>query len=144
MEWLQSLGLLGLFLGSFLAATIVPFSSDILFVGILAATKQTVACLAAATAGSFAGSVVTYEVGRLGKWEWIEKWLGISPEKLDKQRVYISKYGLWLALVAWLPFIGDVMVLGLGFYRTRRLLTYILLLVGKFLRYLFWTIVLTV
>jgi membrane protein YqaA with SNARE-associated domain len=83
-------------------------------------------------------------MGRLGKWEWIEKWLGISPEKLDKQRVYISKYGIWLALVAWLPFIGDVMVLGLGFYRTRRLLTYILLLVGKFLRYLFWTIVLTV
>ena len=38
MEWLQSLGLLGLFIGTFLAATVLPFSSDALYLGILAVT----------------------------------------------------------------------------------------------------------
>ena len=40
MEWLESLGLLGLFLGSVLAASIVPFSSDVLYIAVLATTGQ--------------------------------------------------------------------------------------------------------
>ena len=31
MEWLEGLGLIGLFIGTFLAATIFPFSSDALY-----------------------------------------------------------------------------------------------------------------
>ena len=40
MEWLEGLGLLGLFIGTFLAATIFPFSSDALYLAILAATAS--------------------------------------------------------------------------------------------------------
>ena len=40
MSWLESLGLLGLFLGTFLAATIVPFSSDALYVAVLMTTHN--------------------------------------------------------------------------------------------------------
>ena len=69
MEWLESLGLLGLFLGSALAASIVPFSSDVLYIAILASTGQSVGCLVAATAGSWLGSLFTYYLGWLGKWE---------------------------------------------------------------------------
>ena len=29
MEWLEGLGLFGLFIGTFLAATVFPFSSDV-------------------------------------------------------------------------------------------------------------------
>ena len=45
MEWLEGLGLLGLFIGTFLAATILPFSSDALYLAILAATKNPIGCL---------------------------------------------------------------------------------------------------
>ena len=45
MEWLEGLGLLGLFIGTFLAATIFPFSSDVLYLAILAATGNPVGCL---------------------------------------------------------------------------------------------------
>ena len=38
MEWLEGLGLTGLFLGTLLAATIFPFSSDALYLAVLAAT----------------------------------------------------------------------------------------------------------
>ena len=59
MEWLQGLGLLGLFLGTFLAATIFPFSSDALYIAILAATKEPLSCLIVGTVGNWLGSVLT-------------------------------------------------------------------------------------
>ena len=141
MEWLESLGLLGLFLGSALAASIVPFSSDVLYIAVLATTGQGVGCFAAATAGSWLGSLFTYYLGWLGKWEWIEKWFKITPEKLAQQQSKVQKYGVWLALFSWVPIVGDLSVLALGFYKTSRGWTFLMLLIGKALRYLFWNLI---
>ncbi len=44
-------GYLGLFLASFLAATVVPFSSEALLSGMLAANYDLYSCLALATVG---------------------------------------------------------------------------------------------
>ena len=49
-------GLWGLFVGTFLAATVVPFSSDVLYVAMLQMTASPWACLAVATAGNWLGS----------------------------------------------------------------------------------------
>jgi len=141
MEWLESLGLLGLFLGSALAASIVPFSSDVLYVAILATTGQDLGCFLAATSGSWLGSLFTYYLGWLGKWEWIEKWFKITREKLEQQQAKVQKYGVWLALFSWVPIIGDITVLALGFYKTSRGWTFLMLLIGKAIRYLFWNVI---
>ncbi len=138
---LESLGLFGLFIGTFLAATILPFSSDALYIAVLAATKDPVGCLAVGTLGNWLGSVVTYWMGWIGRWEWIEKWFKVKRETLEKQKVKIDKYGVWLALLAWVPFIGDVIAIALGFYRTRPWATMLLLLVGKFARFLLWNLI---
>ena len=141
MEWLQSLGLLGLFIGTFLAATVLPFSSDALYLGILAVTGDVWGCLAVGTLGNWLGSVVTYWMGWIGKWEWIEKWFKVKPETLEKQKIKIDRYGVWMALLAWVPFIGDVIAIALGFYRTRPWATMFLFLVGKLLRFLCWNLI---
>ena len=141
MEWLERLGLLGLFLGSALAASIFPFSSDALYIAVLAATRQPVGCLIAGTAGSWLGSLFTYGLGWLGKWEWIEKWLKVSHEKLEKHLKSVQKYGAWLALLSGVPVIGDILVLALGFYKTTPGWTFVLLLVGKLARFLIWNLV---
>jgi len=141
MFGLEEWGLLGLFLGNVLAATIFPFSSDALYIAVLAALKQPLACFLVGTAGNWLGSVITYYVGRLGKWEWIEKWFKVKPETLEKQKAKIDKYGVWLALIAWVPVIGDVFVIALGFYRTKPLPTILLLLIGKASRFLVWNFV---
>ena len=141
MEWLESLGLLGLFLGSALAASIFPFSSDALYIAILAATRNPVGCLVAGTTGSWAGSLLTYGLGWLGKWEWIEKWLKVSREKLEKHQKSVQRYGAWLALLSGIPIIGDILVLALGFYKTTPGWTFVLLLVGKLARFLIWNLV---
>ncbi len=138
---LESLGLLGLFIGTFLAATILPFSSDALYIAVLAATKDTAGCLLVGTLGNWLGSVVTYWMGWIGKWEWIEKWFKVKRETLEKQKIKIDKYGVWLALLAWVPFIGDVIAIALGFYKTRPAATMVLLLIGKFARFLLWNLI---
>lgn len=138
---LESLGLLGLFIGTFLAATILPFSSDALYIAVLAATKDPIGCLAVGTVGNWLGSVVTYWIGWIGRWEWIEKWFKVKRETLEKQKVKIDKYGVWLALLAWIPIIGDVFAIALGFYKTRPWATMFLLLVGKFARFLLWNLI---
>ena len=46
---------------------------------------------------------------------------------MEKQKVYIDKYGIWLALVSWFPFVGDLFTLALGFYKTNPWLTAFLL-----------------
>ena len=140
MPDLESLGLVGLFIGNLLAATVIPFSSDALYFAVLAATRQPLPCFIVATIGNWLGSVITYFMGRLGRWEWLEKWFKVKPETLQKQKEKVDKWGVWLALIAWVPFIGDVFAIALGFYRTKPLPTIILLLIGKALRFLVWTL----
>ena len=138
---LSDLGLIGLFIGNFLAATIVPFSSDALYIAALATMQRPVACFVVATIGNWLGSVVTYYCGRLAKWEWIEKMFRIKPQTIARHKPRVDRYGTWLALLAWVPFIGDVLVLAIGFYRTPPLPTFVLLLIGKAARFLVWTAV---
>ena len=140
MPDLESLGLVGLFIGNLLAATVIPFSSDALYIAVLAATRQPLPCFIVATIGNWLGSVITYFMGRLGRWEWLEKWFKVKPETLQKHKEKVDKWGVWLALIAWVPFIGDVFAIALGFYRTKPLPTIILRLVGKALRFLVWTL----
>lgn len=139
MLGLEGLGLIGLFIGTFLAATIIPFSSDALYIAVLLATKDTAGCLLVGTLGNWLGGVTSYWLGRLAKWEWLEKHFKVKEETLLKQKAKIDRYGVWLALLSWVPGIGDVITVALGFYKAPVVWTHILLLVGKFGRFAVWT-----
>ena len=140
MLGLENIGLFGLFIGTFLAATVMPFSSDALYIATLVAGVNPVATLIVGTLGNWAGGVTTYYIGRLGKWEWIEKWFKVKRETLDKQKRYVDRYGVWLALLSWIPFVGDALVIALGFYKCPPLWTIFFMLVGKFARFAIWTL----
>ena len=140
LNFLQSYGLWGLFIGSFLAATVVPFSSDALYAGILLAGCNPVSCLIVGTIGNWVGGLTSFGIGWLGKWEWIEKWFHVKKETLEKQRSRIDRFGVWLALFTWLPFVGDVFAIASGFYRLSPVKSALFMLIGKFLRFLGWTL----
>ena len=135
-------GLWGLFIGSFLAATVVPFSADVLFITMLQMSSQPWACLMVASLGNWLGGMTTFGLGWLGRWDWIEKWFKVDRQKLEKQKVYVDKYGVWLALFTWLPFVGDVISLALGFYKTNPWLSAFIMLVGRAARFLVWALLL--
>lgn len=142
MFGLEELGLAGLFIGTFLAATILPFSSDALYAGALLAGLPPVAVLLTGTLGNWLGGVTTYFLGRLAKWEWVERVFKVKPENLEKQHRIIKKYGVWTALIVWVPFVGDVVALALGFYKCPAIWSLLLMLIGKMGRFAIWTLLL--
>ena len=143
MEFLGSWGYLGLFLGCFLSATVVPFSSDALFVSALALNGNVPLTLLWGVSGNWLGGLVTYWMGYGGRWEWIVKWFIVKPETIEKQKAKVDKYGSWLALLVWVPIVGDVFALALGFYRTNFYKSALFMLIGKFARFAAISIIFT-
>lgn len=134
-------GYWGLFLGSLLASTVVPFSADALIVGMLLAGGKPWLCFFTATAGNWLGGLTSFGIGWLGKWEWLERWFHVKRETLEKQKSKIDRWGVWLALLTWLPFVGDVFAVGLGFYRLTPWKCALFMLVGKAARFLVWMLI---
>ncbi len=133
-------GYLGLFVAAFLAATVIPFSSDVVPVALLAAGGEPVAAIVAATIGNWLGGLVSYWMGYLGRWEWIEKYLHVKEETLIKQKKRVDRYGTALALFSWLPGIGDLLAIALGFYKLPLRSTAIYMLIGKGARFVAWAL----
>lgn len=138
MDFLQELGLLGLFIGALLSATIIPFSSDVLLIGTLAVGVDVKIAVIVATIGNWIGGMISYYMGYLGKWEWLEKYFKVKPETLAKQKARVDRYGAPLALLSWLPIVGDLFAIALGFYRLDPKLCAIYMFIGKGLRFVVW------
>ena len=133
---LKDLGLLGLFLGCLLSATVIPFSSEALLAGALLLDYSPRTVILVATFGNTIGGMSCYLLGWLCKWSWIERFLKVKEERLAKASAKVEKYGSFAALLAWLPVIGDVIALALGLMRTRVIPTTVLMFIGKGLRYI--------
>lgn len=140
MEALLDYGYIGLFLGSFLAATIFPLSSDVLFVGMLMSGGDVVITITVATLGNWLGGLTGYWLGWLGKLEWLERWFRVKPETIERHKAKVKRWGVWLALLTWLPIIGDIFAIVLGFYKVRFLPAALWMLVGKCGRFIVWAI----
>ena len=141
MESLVEYGYIGLFIGAFLAATIIPFSSDAQMVALLALGGDPFICVTVATLGHWLGGLSSYGLGYIGKWKWIEKYLKVKEETLIKQKERVDKYGASLAFFSWLPGIGDVLALALGFYKVSFKKSAIFMLIGKGARFVMWAVI---
>ncbi len=132
-------GLGGLFLAAFLAATPVPFQSEIIFLALLAAKVATpMMLILVASAGNTLGSVVTYVIGR-GILRFQDRtWFPVTPAQLDRAAGWFRRWGVWVLLVSWAPF-GDVVVLMAGVLRTPWWMFLALVAVAKTGRYMVLT-----
>lgn len=128
----------GLFFASFLAATVVPFSSEAILTYIIISGTDASLAVSVATLGNWLGGMSSFMLGYLGKWEWIEKYLGIKREKIEKWHNRLYKRGAIFAFLSWLPFVGDVFAVTLGILRANIWIIAAAMLAGKFLRYAIW------
>ena len=132
---LEQLGLFGLFLGCMLSATVVPFASEALLAGaLLMGYGKWVVTLVAAL-GNTTGGMISFLMGWLCKWEWLEKYFSVEREKLERMRDRVAKYGAWAALLTWLPFVGDLIAIAMGLMRVNPWWTLLLMFIGKLARY---------
>ncbi len=82
MESFVEFGFFGLFLASFLGATIIPFSSELVLSLLLAKGFDINISIIVATLGNWLGGLSSYFLGSLGKWNFIEKYFRIKKEKI--------------------------------------------------------------
>lgn len=128
-------GYIGLFLASFLAATILPFGSEVVFIALLAAGLNDWTCVIVASLGNWLGGMTNYYLGRLGKIEWIEKYLKVDRQKIDKMQSWLEGKGATMAFFSFMPVVGDLIALALGYMRANVYIVNISMFAGKFLRY---------
>lgn len=131
MEWLNftaESGLAGLFLASFLAATLLPGGSEALLWGFLQLhPESTWSAVVLCTLGNTAGGMTSWWCGRfLPRWRKLE-----SLPHLDK----VERWGSPVLLLAWLPLVGDALCLAAGWLRLHWLPCCIFMAIGKFARY---------
>ncbi|GAB1359454.1 VTT domain-containing protein [Porphyromonadaceae bacterium] len=138
MAELIELGYLGLFIAAFLAATVLPFSSEVVFSALVIAGMDMWMCVIWATLGNWLGGLSCYYLGYLGKIEWIEKYLKIKKEKIEKLQMWLQGKGGLMAFFVFLPGIGDVIAVALGYLRANVALVAISMFLGKFIRYIVW------
>ncbi len=131
---IDNLGLLGLLLFSFFAATVLPVSSEAALAAALALKMPAIPALASATAGNCAGIVFNYWVG--SKVE--EKLLHQHLQKKPLARAYgiMQRWGKWSLLLSWLPVIGDPITYLAGALRINFHLFIFVASSLRFLRYL--------
>jgi membrane protein YqaA with SNARE-associated domain len=116
MNWVE-IGLIGLFIAAFLSATIIPFSSELLFVAFLSAGFPLLTCVLVASVGNTLGGMSSYGLGRLGNHKTILKYVGVSARSSERWRGPASRYGSILALFCWAPIIGDIIAVALGLFK---------------------------
>ena len=138
MEVLIEWGYIGVFVAAFLAATVLPFSSEVVLTGVLLAGATYWPCIIAASVGNFLGGMTCYFLGYLGKVEWLEKYLKIKMERVRQVQDWLSGKGAWMAFFVFLPGIGDFIAVGMGYMRANLLIVSVSMFLGKFVRYLVW------
>ena len=135
MESLSEFGYLGLFMAAFLAATILPLSSEVVLSALLLTGLSPAALVITATAGNVLGSLVNYALGYWGGPMVVKKWLGMSEDAFVRAERRFVKHGLFSLLFAWVPVIGDPLTVVAGVLRVRLRWFIVLVAVSKWLRY---------
>ena len=128
-------GYTGMFVAAFIAGSVFPFSSEAVMAGLQLAGLEPISLLIWGTAGNVAGSMFNYWVGTFGRMEWIEKYLHVKKEKVEKTQRWMEEKGAWMGVLCFLPILGSVIAVTLGFMRANPLVSFIAIFVGKLIRY---------
>lgn len=135
MEILSELGLWGLALSAFLAATILPISSELVLSSLLISGENPITLLIVATSCNVLGSLLNYILGRWGANTILYQWLNLTTEQTNRAEHQFNRYGKLSLLFAWVPVIGDPLTFLAGILKVNLGLFVILVTVGKLGRY---------
>jgi membrane protein YqaA with SNARE-associated domain len=124
----------GLFLWSFLAATLVPLSSEAGLVLYVRSYEQFVVPVLVATAGNYLGSCTTYWIARRAA-QALSKDDESSRDQTRGARL-LRRFGQPALLLSWAPVIGDALVALAGAARMPFGAFSFWVALGKGLRYL--------
>jgi membrane protein YqaA with SNARE-associated domain len=128
---------LSLFAISFLAATILPFSSELTLAGLITTSNyDNLLLLIFVSLGNVLGSVVNWALGFYLRNLTTKKWFPFKDKQIENSSKWFSKTGKWSLLFAWVPIIGDPLTLVAGLLRVKFIKFIFLVTIGKVSRYI--------
>lgn len=133
---LISYGYWGMLLTAFVAGSFFPFSSEAVMTGLLTAGLDPMLLVVYGTIGNVGGGMFNYCVGRMGKLEWIERYLHVKQKDLDRATRFMAGRGAWMGFFAFLPVLGSAITIVLGLMRANVAISITSMALGKFLRYI--------
>lgn len=106
--------LLGLFLWAFLAATLVPASSEAALAALVASDQFSPwSLIGAAALGNILGASVNWAIGRYAA----QTRLVSGSKRLRLGLDWFSRWGAWSLLLSWAPIVGDPLTFAAGLSR---------------------------
>ena len=128
---------ISLFFISFLAATILPFSSEVTLATLIASSNyNNLLLLIFASLGNILGSVVNWVLGFYSRNLATKRWFPFKDKQIKKSSSWFNRFGKWSLLFAWFPIIGDPLTLAAGLLRVKFIEFLILVTIGKVSRYI--------
>ena len=121
LELLESWGYWGMLVSSIIAGSVFPFSSEAVLTALLLAGLDPFRLFVAATVGNVVGSMFNY--------------LRVDPEKVRRTSAWMERYGAWIGVLCFLPIVGSVIAVTLGFARANPWLSLLTITIGKAARY---------
>ena len=137
INFLIDWGYWGMFISAVLSGSVVPFSSEVVLAALVHPSTglDPLICLAAASVGNIIGSSTCFALGKMGKVDWLEKYFRMKPEKIKKMQEYLVDKSALMAFFAFLPIVGTLIVVALGFMRSRFSVVLLSMSIGKVMRY---------
>ena len=124
-----------LFVSAFAAATLLPFYSEVVLVGLLSQGYSAFWVWAVASLGNTLGAVMNWLMGKYLLHFQYRKWFPFKAEGIERSQRWYNRYGIWSLLMAWLPVGGDALTFIAGVMRANFWVFFILVAIGKSARY---------
>jgi membrane protein YqaA with SNARE-associated domain len=122
--------LIGLFVASFLAATLLPGGSEAVLLLLVEQSPELLYSLVAvASVGNSLGSLTSYAIGYAGRVKLSQAQFNSRSAKL------IERFGIWVLFWSWLPLIGDLLCVLAGYFKLKLWPSVLLISIGKTIRY---------
>ena len=124
-----------LFAASLISATLLPFQSEAVLLGLILAGHQPWALCLTASLGNTLGAVLNWVLGRFIARFRDRRWFPVGPEALARAEAWYGRYGKWSLLFSWLPVVGDPLTVVAGTLRVNLAGFTLLVAAGKAARY---------
>ena len=135
IQALEDYGYWGMTIAAFLAGSVFPFSSEAVMASLQLAGLEPWPLFLCATVGNVACAMFNYWIRTVGRMEWIEKYLHIPAEKVNRTKAWIDGRGAWIGSLCFLPILGSVLSVTLGYMRANPYTTLLYISLGKSVRY---------
>ena len=137
---MPSIGLPAVFISAFISATLIPIGSEPMLFGYISLNPQFYwVAIGVATIGNTLGGMTAWWLGLIGR----NGYESLKGPIHGRMQAWLEKRGPKMLLLSWLPGLGDPLCLAAGWLRLPWLPCLIYMFIGKLLRYLTMTWLLT-